>query len=131
MMPFESLNTPPGLKRQLIVSGIYPIVFSRKSMCVKSSRFIIAPSLSAYANSSAGVSFDENMICFPSNPHDFASISSVYDEQSHPMSYSFNILSRYGFGVAFTAKYSLNPGFHENASLTAWAFFLMPASSYR
>ena len=83
-MPFESLNTPPGLKRQLIVSGIYPIVFSRKSMCVKSSRFIIAPSLSAYANSSAGVSFDQNIISLPLKPNFSDIISSVSDEQSVP-----------------------------------------------
>ena len=86
MIPFDSVNTPPGLYLQLIVSGICPIVSSKKSICVKSSRLMIAPSLSAYSNSSAGVSFDENMICSPSKPHDFASISSVYDEQSQPMS---------------------------------------------
>lgn len=32
----------------------------------------------------------------------------------------------YGFGVAFTAKYSRNPGFQENASLTAFAFSRIP-----
>ena len=34
-----------------------------------------------------------------------------------------------GFGVAFTAKYSRNPGFQAKASFTACAFFRMPASS--
>ena len=59
MIPFDSVNTPPGLYLQLIVSGICPIVSSKKSICVKSSRLMIAPSLSAYANSSAGVSLEE------------------------------------------------------------------------
>ena len=43
MIPFDSVNTPPGLYLQLIVSGICPIVFSRKSICVISSRLMIAP----------------------------------------------------------------------------------------
>ena len=107
------------------------MVFSRKSICVKSSRLMIAPNLSAYANSSAGVSLEENIMCFPSNPQDLESISSVYEEQSHPISYSCKILRMYGFGVAFTAKYSRNPGFQENASFTAFALSRIPFSSYK
>ena len=40
---------------------------------------------------------------------EFLSINSVYDEQSHPQPYSCKIFIKKGFGVAFTAKYSLNP----------------------
>lgn len=74
---FEILNSPPGLYRQLIVSGILPIVCSRKSMCVISSKLIIAPSLSANKYSSAGVSLEENMISSPTEPIDWESNNSV------------------------------------------------------
>ena len=121
-------NSPPGLNLQLIVSGI-PISLSITSICVKSSRLIIAPSLLAYTNSSGGVSLDENIISSPLHPIAFESISSVFDEQSVPHPYSLKILIRNGFGVAFTAKYSLKPGFHANASLTFLAFSLIPFSS--
>ena len=131
MMLLLILNTPPGLKRQLIVSGIFPIVFSKKSICVKSSKLIVAPILSAKANSSAGVSFEENMISSPEKPSASDIISSVMEEQSHPHPYSFKILIRNGFGVAFTAKYSRKPLFHANASLTAFAFSRIPFSSYK
>ena len=49
-----------------------------------------------------------------------------------PNPFILNILKEYeinGFGVAFTAKYSRNPGFHANASFTAFAFSRMPFSS--
>ena len=95
-------------------------------MCVKSSRLMIAPSSLANANSSAGVSLEENMMCFPSKPWESASISSVSDAQSHPQSYSFKMSRMNGFGVAFTAKYSRNPGFHANACFTAFAFSRIP-----
>ena len=90
MMLLLILNTPPGLKRQLIVSGIFPIAFSKKSICVKSSKLIVAPILSAKANSSAGVSFEENMISSPEKPSASDIISSVMEEQSHPHPYSLN-----------------------------------------
>ena len=51
----------------------------------------------------------------PLNPILSDIISSVSDEQSVPQPSSLRILSIVGFGVAFTAKYSLNPLFHENA----------------
>ena len=107
-------NFPPGLNLQQIFSGI-PADFSRKSMCVKSSRLMVAFSFFASTNSSAGVSLDENMISSPLNPILSDIISSVSDEQSVPQPSSLRILSIVGFGVAFTAKYSLNPLFHENA----------------
>ena len=69
------------------------------------------------------------MMCFPSKPWESASISSVSDAQSHPQSYSFKMSRMNGFGVAFTAKYSRNPGFHANASFTAFAFSRIPFSS--
>ena len=78
------------------------MVFSRKSICVKSSRLMIAPNLSAYANSSAGVSLEENIMCFPSNPQDLESISSVYEEQSHPISYSCKWLAYLHFAIYAT-----------------------------
>ena len=56
-------------------------------------------------------------------------IRSVNEEQSHPQPYSCNMLIKKGFGVAFTAKYSLNPLFHAKASFTALAFSLIPFSS--
>ena len=129
MIPLLILNTPPGLYLQLMVSGILPIVFSKKSIWVKSSRLMIAPILSANLYSYAGVSLEENIICFPSKPWESANISSVWDAQSQPQSYSFKIFKINGFGVAFTAKYSRNPGFHANASFTAFAFSRMPFSS--
>ena len=92
---------------------------------------MMAPSSSANANSSAGVSLEENMICCPSNPWESANISSVKEEQSHPQSYSFKMFKINGFGVAFTAKYSRKPGFHANASFTASAFSRIPFSSYK
>ena len=44
--------------------------------------------------SSAGVSFEENMMSWPVMPQAFASISSVKDEQSQPMPISPNRLIR-------------------------------------
>ena len=60
-------NKPPGLKRQEIVSGI-PTNFSKKSMCVKSSKLIIAPNLFANIKSSSGVTLEENIISEPVMP---------------------------------------------------------------
>ena len=51
--------------------------------------------------------------------------------QEYPQSYSFKIFIKNGFGVAFTAKYSLYPSFQENASFNAFTFARIPFSSYR
>ncbi len=87
MMPLESWNTPPGLYRQHMVFGkSFPMMDSRKAMWVMSSRLMIAPSFFARANSSAGVSLDENMMCAPSAPTASESRSSAFEEQSKPKS---------------------------------------------
>ena len=65
----------------------------------------------------------------PTAPIVFAIISSVFDEQSQPQPYSCKILIKNGFGVAFTAKYSLYPLFQENAFFNASAFLRIPFSS--
>ena len=74
---------------------------------------------------------EENMMSFPEKPQAFDIISSVMEEQSVPQPYSFKIFKIKGLGVAFTAKYSLYPLFHENASFNCLAFSLIPFSSYR
>ena len=127
-MPLQTSNTPPGLYLQLTVSGI-PHSFSIKSIIVISSRFIIPPRSLQYLNSPSGVSFDENMISSFLKPSLSAIINSVYDEQSTPQPTSASFLIINGFGVAFTAKYSLNPLFHENASYTFFALSINPFSS--
>ena len=76
-------------------------------MWVMSSRLMVAPSLAAIWNSSAGVSLEENMICPPENPQRSDIISSVREEQSTPHPSSFRIFRIWGLGVAFTAKYSV------------------------
>ena len=129
MIVFEISKYPPGLKRQLMTSGMWPIVRSRKSMCVMSSRLMVAPSLSARAKSSAGVSFEENMISGPVMPWRSQSISSVSEEQSMPQPSSCRMSMMVGLGVALTAKYSLKPLFHANASRTSFALRLIPRSS--
>ena len=53
------------------------------------------------------------MIFSPSYFIAFAIISSVSEEQSTPHPSFFKISITNGFGVAFTAKYSLNPLFQE------------------
>jgi len=92
---------------------------------------MVAPISFAYTNSSAGVSLEENMISSPDIPISWDSISSVMEEQSAPHPYSLKIFNKNGFGVAFTAKYSRKPGFHANASFTAFAFSRIPFSSYK
>ena len=87
------------------------------------------PNSLQYLNSPSGVSFEENMISSFLKPNLSAIISSVADEQSTPQPASFNFLIINGFGVAFTAKYSLNPLFHEKASFTFLAFSINPFSS--
>ena len=72
-----------------------------------SSRLMVAPSLAASTNSSAGVSLEENMMSSPWNPHRSDIISSHREEQSTPQPSSFRIFRIWGLGVAFTAKNSL------------------------
>ena len=69
------------------------------------------------------------MISCPTKPDASLSISSVSEEQSTPHPSSRKILRMNGFGVAFTAKYSLKPGFHANAAFRARAVRRIPASS--
>ena len=102
-----SWKVPPGLKRQEIFLGMYPMVSFRKSMWVMSSRLMVAPSWAARANSSAGVSLEENMISPPWKPQRSDIISSHREEQSTPQPSSFKIFKIWGLGVAFTAKNSL------------------------
>ena len=90
---------------------------------------MMAPSFPANSKSSGGVALDENIISLPLKPQASDIISSVSDEQSVPQPSSFKIFKIVGFGVALTAKYSLNPLFHENASYTLRAFSRMPFSS--
>ena len=72
---------------------------------------------------------EENMISGPEKPQASDIISSVMEEQSVPQPHSFNSFSINGFGVAFTAKYSLNPLFQANACLSFMAFSRIPFSS--
>ena len=69
------------------------------------------------------------MICSPENPQASLIMRSVMEEQSVPQPYSFRMSRRKGFGVAFTAKYSRNPGFQAKACCTFAAFSRMPFSS--
>ena len=69
------------------------------------------------------------MISLPEKPQASLIINSVKEEQSTPQPSSRRIFKRNGFGVALTAKYSLKPLFHENASLTRRAFSRIPFSS--
>ena len=82
----------------------------------------MAPSSHALRNSSAGVSFEVNIIRSPTLPTFSASTSSAIDEQSLPKPNSFSSFMRCGFGAAFTAKYSRKPLFHANAFLSLFAF---------
>ena len=84
MMPFARRNSPPGLKRQLTVSGMGPAARSKKSMCEMSSKLMMAPRSRARLKSAAGVSLEENMMSLPPIPSASAIMSSVSLEQSHP-----------------------------------------------
>ena len=94
-----------------------------------SSRLIIAPSSLAFTYSSAGVTFEENIMFSPVIPQASLIISSVREEQSVPKPSSLKISKIYGLGVAFTAKYSLKPLFQLNAFLRFLAFSRIPFSS--
>ena len=89
----------------------------------------MAPSSRARTNSSAGVSFEVNMIASPRSPAAAASSSSASEEQSAPAPSRASSLTMYGFGVAFTAKYSRKPGHHENAAFMRRRFATIAASS--
>ena len=52
-------------------------------------------------------------------------------EMAAPIPSDFKISMMYGFGVAFTAKYSWKFGFHANAAFSFLAFSRIPFSSYR
>ena len=127
-MSVPSSNTPPGLNLHDITFGMSATSF-KKSIWVISSKFIVAFIFLAYWKSSAGVSFEENIISLFLNPHFSDIISSVNEEQSVPHPSSWRTFNIYGFGVALTAKYSLNPLFHEKAFLSFLAFSLIPFSS--
>ena len=94
-----------------------------------SSRLMIAPSSRALTNSSAGVSFEVNMMSSPLLPTASASTSSAMDEQSLPNPSSRRIAIRYGLGAALTAKYSWKPLFQANAAFSSRAWARMAASS--
>ena len=65
----------------------------------------------------------------PLTPTRSESISSAALEQSMPQPSSAKIFRIAGVGVAFTAKYSRNPGFQAKAALRRRALARMPASS--
>ena len=69
----------------------------------------------AFWNSIAGVSLEENIMSVPTIPTFSDSTNSGRELQSVPNPSLFRIFSINGFGVAFTAKYSLNPSFHSKA----------------
>ena len=72
-------------------------------MWEKSSRLMSAPRRRAYANSSAGVSLEENMMSSPTIPSRSQSMSSVRLEQSMPQPWSCSRRRMAGFGQALTA----------------------------
>ena len=110
-------------------AGSFPHARSTAAMCVMSSRFTIAPSSTAFRNSASGVSLDVNMTSSPTLPTASARTSSAMEEQSLPKPSSRRIFIRWGFGVAFTAKYSRKPLFHANAFLSRFAFARMASAS--
>ena len=61
------------------------------------------------------------MMRSPRTPQAFASVSSVAVAQSQPQPSSARMETIVGLGVAFTAKYSVKLGFHENAAFKARA----------
>ncbi len=75
-------------------------------MWLMSSRLITAPSSRAFRNSSAGVSFEVNMIMSPRMPTRCDSSSSASELQSAPKPSDCITFMMCGFGHALTAKYS-------------------------
>ncbi len=88
-----------------------------------------APSSFAFKNSSEGVSFELNIMSFPVIPAFSARINSGKELQSAPKPTSLRILRIKGFGRAFTAKNSLNPGTSLKAAFILSAFSRMAFSS--
>ena len=80
---------------------------------------------------SDSISFEVKIIFLPFIPLFCDKTISGIEAQSVPQPSSFKRRSIAGVGVAFTAKYSLKPLFHENAAFSARALRRMPASSYR
>ena len=127
IMSFPFLKAP-GLYLKQIKSGI-PACFSRNSIWLISSRFIIAPSDLAFLNSSAGVSFELNIISSPLNPIFSAISSSANELQSTPNPSCFIIFRIKGLGVALTAKNCLKPGRMPKDFIKFRALLLIPCSS--
>ena len=69
------------------------------------------------------------MMSSPVIPTFSLKISSAIEEQSAPIPISFIIFIIYGFGVAFTAKYCLNPGAQLKASKNARILSIIPFAS--
>ena len=69
------------------------------------------------------------MISRPRKPQRRTSISSTRLEQSTPQPSSPSSFKMPGVGVAFTAKYSLNPLFQAKAAFIRRAFSRIPRSS--
>jgi hypothetical protein len=90
---------------------------------------MVAPSERALMNSSAGVSFEENMISAPTMPVFSARINSGKELQSAPNPSACRTFNRKGLGVALTAKNSLNPAFQANRFRKRRAFSRMAFSS--
>ena len=90
---------------------------------------MIAPISSAFLYSTYGVSLDVNIISCPVIPTFSHKINSAKEEQSAPTPSFCNKRMIYGFGVALTAKYCLNPLFQENALMKDFIFSIIPSSS--
>ena len=90
---------------------------------------MMAPNSIAFLYSSYGVSLEENMMSSPVIPTFSLKINSAIEEQSAPIPISFIIFIMYGFGVAFTAKYCLNPGAQLKASKNARMLSIIPFAS--
>jgi len=94
-----------------------------------SSRLMLASRRRARRKSSAGVTFEENMISAPRRPSRSARMSSVSEEQSRPQPSSCRMRRIAGLGLALTAKYSRKPGFQAKAASSCRTAARMPASS--
>ena len=90
----------------------------------------MAPISIALAYSSYGVSFDEKMISSPVIPTFSHRISSANEEQSAPTPSFCNKRIIYGFGVAFTAKYSLKSLAQLKALIKRRILSTIPFASY-
>ena len=91
---------------------------------------MMAPAFAAALYSSSDVSLELNIILVPLIPEASASMSSGMEAQSAPQPNCLNSLKMAGVGVAFTAKYSLNPLFQAKALYRSEAHFFIASSSY-